>query len=185
VKSICVYCASSSGIDPSYRLVAEALGRDVGSRGWAVVYGGAHVGLMGLVADSCLAAGGQVFGIIPRSLKEREIAHLGLTRLEIVDSMHERKARMTELADAFVALPGALGTLDELCEALTWAQLGIHHKPVYVLNVNGYWTGFLEFLDRAVREGFLKLENRTLVQAVDGVEELMACLASDNQYYVK
>jgi len=178
-KAVCVYCASSPGVGPAHMALAQDLGREIAGRGWAVVYGGAHVGLMGAVADACLAAGGEVFGVIPQSLVDREIAHLGLTRLDVVETMHGRKALMTDLADAFVALPGALGTLDELCEALTWAQLGIHRKPVYVLNVNGYWSAFLEFLDRAVAEGFLRRENRGLVRVAPDVPELMSRLATD------
>jgi len=136
-------------------------------RGIDLVYGGAHVGLMGLAAETVLAAGRKVYGVMPRDMVEREIAHTGLTQLHIVGSMHERKALMADLADAFIALPGAYGTLDELCEILTWAQLGIHSKPIALINVNGYWNHLLAMLDRGVEDGFLKPRNRALLRVAD------------------
>lgn len=128
-----------------------------------LVYGGAHVGLMGLAADTILAAGGRAYGVIPQSMVDREIAHKGLTELHIVTTMHQRKALMADLSHAFIAAPGAYGTLDELCEILTWAQLELHHKPIGLLNTGGYWDPFLTMLDRAVEAGFLKAKNRALV----------------------
>jgi uncharacterized protein (TIGR00730 family) len=177
MRAVCVYCASSFGVDPDFQTAAVELGHGIGQRGWTLVYGGARVGLMGVVADSCLAAGGEVVGVIPKTLVEREVAHHGLTRLEIVETMHERKARMTAEADAFVALPGALGTLDELFEALTWAQLRLHQNPVYLLNLKGYYTDLLKFLDRATREGLLQPQNRALLREAGSVAEVLRLLA--------
>jgi uncharacterized protein (TIGR00730 family) len=174
--AVCVYCASSFGHDPYWRDLAASVGQGIGERGWTLVYGGANVGMMGTLADSCLAAGGSVVGVIPKTLVDREVAHHGLTRLEIVETMHERKARMTAEAGAFVALPGALGTLDELFEALTWAQLKIHEKPVFLLNVRDYYTDLLRFLDGGVREGFLRQENRGLLRELTSLEELFRAL---------
>lgn len=175
-EAICVYCASSYGHDPYWRELAVSVGKGIGERGWTLVYGGANVGMMGSMADACLEAGGEVVGVIPNTLVEREVAHHGLTRLEIVETMHERKARMTLHAGAFVALPGALGTLDELFEALTWAQLKLHEKPVYLLNLRDYYTGLLRFLDGGVREGFLRPENRALLRETKDIEELFGRL---------
>lgn len=155
-RRLCVYCGSSSGNDASYSQAATELGRVLAERGIELVYGGSCRGLMGCVADAVLQAGGRVTGVIPEGLVALEIAHRGLTNLHIVKSMHERKALMTELADGFLVLPGAWGTLDELCEAATWAQLGIHNKPCGLWNINGYWDSFLEFLQNAVSQGFLK-----------------------------
>jgi uncharacterized protein (TIGR00730 family) len=155
-RRLCVYCGSSSGTDAIYSQAATELGRVLAERGIELVYGGSCRGLMGSVADAVLQAGGRVTGVIPEGLMALEIAHRGLTNLHIVKSMHERKALMTELADGFLVLPGAWGTLDELCEAATWAQLGIHNKPCGLWNINGYWDSFLEFLQNAVAQGFLK-----------------------------
>jgi len=159
-KTICVYCGSSEGVRAEYRSVAAELGAAMGKAGFRLVYGGAHVGLMGAVADAVLAAGGEVIGVIPQQMVEREVAHNGLTELHIVRSMHERKHMMAELADAFIALPGGYGTLDELCEVLGWAQLGLHDKPILLLDTAEYWQPLFAMLDRAVEEGFLKQENR-------------------------
>jgi len=155
-RRLCVYCGSSSGNDAIYSQAATELGRVLAERGIELVYGGSCRGLMGSVADAVLQAGGRVTGVIPEGLMALEIAHRGLTNLHIVKSMHERKALMTELAGGFLVLPGAWGTLDELCEAATWAQLGIHNKPCGLWNINGYWDSFLEFLQNAVAQGFLK-----------------------------
>lgn len=163
MKRICVYCGSSPGSDPDFHEGARALGRALLDRGLGLVYGGAGIGLMGLVADTVLAGGGQVYGVIPQMLELKEITHGGLTELHVVGSMHERKALMTELSDGFVALPGGFGTLDELFEALTWAQLGVHRNPVGLLNLNGYFQGLLDFADRAVLDGFLRPEHRDLM----------------------
>ncbi len=161
-RSICVFCASSKGTEPVYLEEAGALGRAIAERGWQLVYGGAHVGLMGAVADAALAHGAPVIGVIPSALMDREIAHRGLTELIEVGSMHERKAEMAARADAFLALPGGLGTLDELCEVLTWSLLGIHRKPIVLINTAGYWNAFLKMLDEAVAAGFLRPAHRSL-----------------------
>jgi uncharacterized protein (TIGR00730 family) len=163
MRRVCVYCGSSPGRDPAYREAAVALVRTLAARGLGVVFGGAHVGLMGVVADEALAAGAEVIGVIPQALVDREIAHTGLDDLRIVGSMHERKAQMAELADAFVALPGGLGTLEELFEVATWAQLGLHVKPCGLLNVLGYYDGLAGMLDHAVAERFLRPENRAII----------------------
>ena len=177
LRSICVFCGSSPGDDPAYTAAAESVAEALVARGVRVVYGGAHVGLMGAVADTALAAGGQVVWVIPRSMVDREVAHRGLTELHVVGSMHERKALMADLSDGFVALPGGMGTLEELTEVLSWAQLGLHHKPVALLDVDGYWDAWLAFLDRAVAAGFLRPEHRGLLLSgndVDGVLDAMA-----------
>jgi uncharacterized protein (TIGR00730 family) len=162
-RRVCVYCGSNWGCREIYNDAAAAVGRALVARGLGLVYGGAHVGTMGVVADAVLALGGEAIGVIPRSMQVREIAHSGLTELIVVETMHERKARMTELCDAFVVLPGAYGTLDELFEALTWLQLGVHAKPVGVLNVLGYFDTLLTFLDHAAGERFLKKAHRALL----------------------
>jgi uncharacterized protein (TIGR00730 family) len=163
IKQVCVFCGSSPGTDPVHIARARELGQLLASRGLGLVFGGGHVGLMGAVADAALAAGGEVTGVIPRALELRELAHGGLTRLHVVGSMHERKARMAELADAFLALPGGMGTLDELAEIVTWAQLGVHAKPIGLLDVRGYFQPLMAFFDRAEQEGFLRPEHRRLV----------------------
>ena len=178
MRSICVFCGSRPGVRPAYRAAAEFLGKTLAERGLELVYGGGNVGLMGAVADACLAAGGKVVGVIPRALMEWEVGHEGLSRLEVVDSMHTRKARMAELADGFIALPGGLGTFEELFEILTWAQLGIHHKPCAVLNVDGYFDGFLQFLDSAVAQGFLRGEHRALLMVSPHLNDLLEQMAN-------
>lgn len=160
---VCVFCGSSMGARPAYADVARALGRLLAERGIGLVYGGASVGLMGVVADAALAGGGEVIGVLPRTLVDREIAHRSLTELRIVESMHERKAAMAELSDAFVALPGGLGTLEELFEVWTWAQLGLHRKPVALLDVASFFAPLSAFLDQAVNERFLKSLNRSML----------------------
>ena len=175
-KTICVYCGSSEGARAEYRAVAAELGRALGNAGFRLVYGGAHVGLMGAVADAVLAAGGEVIGIIPQQMVEREVAHNGLTELHVVRTMHERKHMMAELADAFIALPGGYGTLDELCEVLGWAQLGLHCKPILLLDTAEYWQPLFTMLDRAVEEGFLKQENRQSALRAASVSEIFKIL---------
>ena len=162
-RRVCVYCGSADGSNPAFRAEATALGKAIAQAGMGLVYGGANVGLMGAVADAALAAGAEVVGVLPDVLAGKEIAHIGLTALETVPTMHERKARMAELADAFLVLPGGYGTLDELMEAVTWAQLGLHAKRCILINTAGYWNGLLEFLDSTVEAGFLKTENRQLL----------------------
>ena len=176
-KRVCVYCGSNPGNSVEYAEAAQALGRALAVRGIEVVYGGGRRGLMGAVADSALAAGGRVVGVMPQALVDMEIAHRGLTEMHIVGSMHERKALMTSLSDAFVILPGGWGTLDELCEALTWAQLNIHQKPCVLWNVGGYYDSFLAFLAHAVEEGFLKLKDYERLLVGGTVEELFAAMA--------
>ena len=173
-----MYCASAAGFNPAYLEAASALGRGLAEAGIGLVYGGATVGMMGAVANAALAAGGEVIGVLPEVLSSREIGHTGLTELIATASMHERKAKMLELSDAVIALPGGFGTLDELMEAVTWAQLGIHDKPCVLVNVLGYYEGLLAFLDTAVREGFLKLANRQLIVVAASVEESVAILKS-------
>ncbi len=162
---ICVFCASTPGLRPTYAEGAIALARALTDGGHTLVYGGGNVGLMGVVADAVLAAGGEVVGVIPHTLMAREIGHTGVTRLHVVDSMHERKALMADLSDAFVALPGGVGTLEEVFEAITWTQLGLHRKPCGLLNVDGFYDGLLQFLDHAWAEGFIKPETRAIVSA--------------------
>ncbi len=176
LKTICVYCGSSKGSRNAYRAAALELGTAMAQAGFRLVYGGGHVGLMGVVADAVLAAGGEVIGIIPRQLAEREVAHRGLTRLHIVETMHQRKHMMAELADAFIALPGGYGTLDELCEVLGWAQLGLHTKPIILLDVADYWQPLFAMLDRAVQEGFLKEANRQHALRAASVAEIFTIL---------
>ena len=169
-----VFCASALGSDPAYRTEAAALGSGIAATGWGLVYGGACRGLMGVMADAAMAAGGEVIGVLPDALKGREIAHNGITRLELVGSMHERKARIHALSDALIALPGGYGTLDELLEAVTWAQIGIHAKPCILVNTRGYWDGLLHFLDTAVNAGFITPENRCLLRVANGATEALA-----------
>jgi len=163
MNRIAVYCGSSSGDSSLFKLAATQLGALIASQGMTLVYGGARIGLMGAVADAALAAGGDVIGVIPGALMHDEVVHTGLTHLEVVGSMHERKARLLDLADAVVAMPGGLGTLDELFEALTWAQLRFHAKPIGMLNLNGYFDALLTFLDDSVSTGFLSERNRALL----------------------
>ena len=173
IKSICVYCGSSPGKRAVFVAAAEALGRELAQRKIEIIYGGGHRGLMGALADAALKTGGRVVGIIPQSLVDQEIAHRGLSQLHIVHSMHERKAEMSRRADAFLILPGAWGTLDELCEALTWAQLGIHHKPCGLWNVAGYYDLLLQFLAHAVEEKFLKAEDLDLLLVANDMHDLL------------
>ena len=173
MKRICVFCGSSAGSRPAYRACAEQLGAELTRRKIGLVYGGGNVGLMGALADSVLEAGGEAIGVIPEHLMTREIGHNRLTKLHIVRSMHERKALMADLSDAFIALPGGFGTLEEFFEVLTWSQLGLHAKPCGIVNVLGYYTPLLAMLDHAVQERFLKPQNRALVLARDTPSELL------------
>ncbi len=163
MNSVCVFCGSSTGNDPSYAEAAQRLGRVLAERDITLVYGGGHVGLMGVVADAALGAGGEVIGVMPKSLVDREIGHTGLTKLHVVRSMHERKATMSELSEGFVALPGGNGTLEEFFEVLTWAQLGEHGKPCGLLNVAGYFDPLLTVFDQMVDRAFLRAAHRELV----------------------
>jgi hypothetical protein len=175
---LCVFCGSSVGVRPVYAEAGRALGAALAARGIGLVYGGGSIGLMGVVADAALAARGEVVGVIPRALATKEIAHHGLADLRVVPSMHERKALMTELADGFVALPGGLGTLEELLEVLTWAQLGLHRKPVALLDVAGYFRPLVALVEHAVAEGFVHADNRALLLSASGVDALLDALAA-------
>ena len=167
LRSVCVYCASSTGTNRAIGAATVELGTLLAERGIRLVYGGGAVGLMGQVADTVMAAGGEVTGIIPLSLFPKEVAHQGLTELITVNTMHERKQLMFERSDAFIALPGGFGTLEEIAEVTTWAQIGMHDKPVGVLNVDGYWDGLFDFLDRAVDDQLLKTQNRQILLRAD------------------
>ena len=171
---VCVYCGSNAGTSPSFGEAAQQLGSALAHRGIGLVYGGGHVGLMGLVADAALAADGEVVGVITERLVRAEVAHDGLTRLEVVPTMHDRKARLCDLADGFVVLPGGFGTVDEFAEMLTWNQLGIVAKPVVLLDVDGYWAPLLEWMDRAVDAGFVRPSHRMLAQRAVSVDEAIA-----------
>lgn len=173
MRSICVYCGSSRGSDPSYAEGAARLGRLLVDRGHSLVYGGARVGTMGILADSVLEAGGAVEGVIPDALVDRELAHNGLNRLHVVPSMHERKQKMADLADAFVALPGGFGTLEEIFEALTWSQLELHSKPCALLNIRGYYDALARFLDHTVAEGFVAPERLRALIVDEDAERLL------------
>jgi uncharacterized protein (TIGR00730 family) len=172
-SSICVFCGSNGGADPVYAEAASAVGRGLAERGIRIVYGGGRVGLMGALADSARAAGGEVIGVMPQALVDREIGHTGIDDLRVVDTMHERKALMVELADAFVALPGGIGTLEELFEVYTWAQLGIHAKPLALLDVGGYFEALATFLDHSVAERFLRPETRAMLAIAHSIDEVL------------
>jgi uncharacterized protein (TIGR00730 family) len=172
IKSLCVYCGSSSGSHPDYVEAAKAFGTRLAQEGIALVYGGGKVGLMGTVADAVLAGGGRVIGVIPRQLVEKEVAHTGLSELQVVETMHQRKTRMYELSDAFVALPGGFGTMDEMFEMLTWAQLGLHGSPCAFLDVRGFYQGLAASMDHMVAEGFVKKNQRAQVWFGSDMDEL-------------
>jgi len=183
MQRICVFCGSNPGHNPVYRAEAEKLGRLLAARGIELVYGAGNIGLMGAVADACLNAGGTVIGVIPEALMGKEVAgrnvdHRALTRIEVVDSMHTRKARMAELSDGFIALPGGFGTFEEFCEILTWGQLGFHAKPMGLLNVQGFYDPLLALFDHAVGEGFLRGQNRAMALADTDIESLLDTMAA-------
>ena len=178
MKRICVYCGSSPGARPIYLETAQSVGQTIAEAGLGVVYGGARVGFMGALADAALTAGGEVIGVIPHGLIELEVAHAGLTQLEAVDSLHERKARFEKLSDAFVVLPGGHGSHDELFEALTWLQLAIHHKPICLLNLEGYFDLLLTHLDHCVAEGFIKPVHRSTLLVAKTPAELIPTLTA-------
>jgi hypothetical protein len=177
IRRVAVYCGSADGNQPAYRAEATALGAALAAAGLGLVYGGACVGLMGAVADAALSGGAEVIGVLPDLLAGKEIAHDGLTTLELVRSMHERKARMVELADAFLILPGGYGTLEEMLEAVTWAQLRLHDKPCILIDTAGYWDGLLAFLDSTVAAGFLKAKNRKLLRVAANAEDAVKMVA--------
>lgn len=178
MRRLCVFCGSKLGTDPVYRETARRLGRVLAERSIGLVYGGGDIGLMGVMADAALASGGEVIGVIPQALVDFEVAHHGVTELRTVADMHERKALMTELTDGFLALPGGMGTMDELFEALTWKQLDIHRKPVGLLNLSGYFDHVIGLLDRFVTDGFLSEENRELLIVRDDLDLLLDALAA-------
>ena len=178
-QSICVFCGSAPGARPSYSRAAQDLGRELAQAGITLVYGGGRLGLMGIVADAVLANGGRVIGVIPRMLIERELAHPGLTRQHVVATMHERKTLMAELSDGFVGLPGGMGTFDELVEIVTWAQLGLHAKPVVLANIEDYFRPLYAMLDFAVQEGFVTPVSRARWRNAESVEQVMQILSKE------
>lgn len=178
MKRLCVFCGSSLGVNSAYAEAATTLGTLLAARGIGLVYGGGNVGLMGVIADAALAGGGEVIGVIPRALADREIAHTGCTELRVVDSMHTRKAMMAELSDAFLAMPGGVGTFEELFEAITWTQLGLHRKPCGLLNVAGFYTPLAFFIDQAVSEGFIKPVHRAAIIVDDDPARLLDTLST-------
>ena len=179
IKRLCVYCGSSGAVEPQFREAASALGTRLGAAGIELVYGGGRVGLMGLLADAALAAGGKVTGVIPARLLRSEVAHRGVGELVVVDSMHDRKRLMAERADAFVVLPGGIGTLDELFETLSWKQLDLHDKPILLVDVGGYWAPLRTLLDHIVVNGFAREQTRGLLHVVPSVSALMTALAEE------
>ena len=181
LSSICVFCGSNGGADPAYLQAAQAVGRGLAERGIRTVYGGGKVGMMGAVADAARGAGGEVVGVIPQSIFDLEIGHTGLDDLRVVGSMHERKALMAELSDAFIALPGGIGTLEELFEVYTWAQLGIHSKPLGLMDVAGYYRPLVAFLDHSVQERFLRAETRTMLAVGDAFGDLLAASSASSR----
>lgn len=185
MKRICVYCGSNPGRRPEYTRAADRLGKILVENGLGLVYGGASVGVMGAVADAALAGGGEVIGVIPSALATREVAHPGLSDLHVVESMHERKAKMAELSDAFVALPGGWGTIEEIFEALTWAQLGLHGKPCGLLNVAGYFDHLQAFLEHAMDQAFVKPEYRPMIMVEEDPEKLLEHFADYRAPHVK
>jgi uncharacterized protein (TIGR00730 family) len=182
LNAVAVFCGSSFGNDPAYAEAAALTGRTLAERGIAVVYGGGHVGLMGAVADAAIDAGGKVIGVIPRQLDDRELAHHGLTELHVVESMHERKAMMAELSDAFIALPGGAGTLEEIAEQWTWAQLTIHSKPCGFLDVAGFWSPMRQMLDGMVSAGFVRAEQSGIVSFSDDLNALLGMLETPGRW---
>jgi uncharacterized protein (TIGR00730 family) len=177
MRRVCVFCGSSVGKQPAYAEAAQAMGAVLAERGIGLVYGGGNVGLMGVVADAVMAHGGEAIGVIPQSLADREIAHGGITQLHVVDSMHARKAMMAELADAFVAMPGGVGTFEEFFEVVTWTQLGLHRKPCGLLNVQGFYTPLAAFIDQAVSEGFIRPVHRAAIVVDSDPARLLDTLA--------
>ena len=177
MKNVCVFCGSATGKSPKYMEMANRFGKALYDNGYGLVYGGASIGVMGAVADSLLECGGEVIGVMPRSLCEWEVGHNNLTKFEMVDSMHERKQKMYDYSDAFIAIPGGMGTLDELCEIVTWAQLKYHEKPIYLLNFDGFFDGLVAHFKNIVAEGFLRPEHLELVKIVQTEEEFFKDLS--------
>ncbi len=184
INSLCVYCGARSKVAAPYRRAAENLGLALGSRGITLVYGGGNVGLMGICADAALSVGGRVVGVIPEHLKDIEVGHTGLSALHTTPDMHSRKAKMFELSDAFVMLPGGLGTLDEIFEIITWKQIGLHGKPVVVLNAEGYWQPFLDLVDWTIAQGFATAETRDLFMTAETVEDVFTLLEGASETHM-
>ncbi len=176
--SVCVYCGSRLGNKPGYQALAQALGTAIGQRGWQLVYGGGRAGLMGTVADATLKAGGRVVGVIPESLMKLEVGHAGLTELHVVDSMHSRKQLMAERSDAFIAMPGGIGTFEELFEVWTWRHLGYHDRPLGLLDTEGYWLPMMAFLQHSVAEGFMGADQMAMLRVDDDIERLLDAMAA-------
>jgi uncharacterized protein (TIGR00730 family) len=182
-KRLCVFCGSSHGTNPAYAEAAKGLGAEFARRGIELVYGGGNVGLMGVVADAVLAAGGRAIGVIPEALMAKELGHRGVQDLRVVKTMHERKAMMAELADGFIAMPGGIGTFEEFFEIVTWAQLGFHAKPCALLNVNGFYDPLLQLVDHSIEEGFVKAKQRTLVLVEADFSKLIERMANHHVPY--
>ena len=185
MNRICVFCGSKTGTNPLFMKTAVELGRLLAECGLDLVYGGARIGLMGAVADSVLAGGGRVVGVVPEAMATKEVVHEGLSEIHVVSSMHERKSMMARLADGFVALPGGFGSFEELLEMITWAQLGIHRKPVAILNVSGYYDSLIQLFERAIEEGFIKPRNRQLVVVEEEPDRLLQTLLTHKLPEVK
>ena len=179
-KRLCVFCGSSHGANPVYAEAAKNLGAEFARRGITLVYGGGNVGLMGVIADAVLAAGGEVIGVIPEALMAKELGHSGIQDLRVVKTMHERKAMMAELSDGFIAMPGGIGTFEEFFEIVTWAQLGFHAKPCALLNVNGFYDPLLRLIDHAIAEHFVKPKQRDLVLVESDGSKLLECMANQH-----
>ncbi len=178
LQSVCVYCGSSNHVDEIYKQTAEKVGIALAERKLRIIYGGGHVGLMGIIADAALKAGGEVVGIIPEHIRAHEVQHKGLTELHVVDSMHTRKNLMAEKADAFVILPGGFGTLDEAFEVLTWKQLALHNKPIIIYNADGFWTPLLKLIDHMIESGFAPKNNYLIFKTANNLDELFAALSA-------
>jgi len=178
--SVCVYCGSRLGNKPGYQALAQALGTAIGKRGWQLVYGGGRAGLMGTVADATLKAGGRVVGVIPESLMKLEVGHAGLTELHVVNSMHSRKQLMAERSDAFIAMPGGIGTFEELFEVWTWRHLGYHDRPLGLLDTEGYWLPMMAFLQHSVAEGFMGADQMAMLRVDDDIERLLDAMVADS-----
>lgn len=176
IKSLCVYCGSSGNVDQTFRDAAKDMGVAMANAGIRLVYGGGHVGLMGIIADAVMDAGGEAIGIIPEHISSREVQHKGLTELHVVDTMHTRKQMMVDKSDAFLVLPGGIGTLDELCEIMTWRQLGIHDKPIIIANIKDYWTPFLTMIDHIITQGFMRTGDGNLVTVVKDLNDVLPAL---------
>ncbi|MFZ9001309.1 MAG: TIGR00730 family Rossman fold protein [Bacteriovoracaceae bacterium] len=176
MKKLCVFCGSSEGRSDKWMSLAKQLGRELVDQSWGLVYGGASIGLMGAMADACIEKEGKVWGVIPKAILDKEIAHAGLEQLYIVDDMHQRKQKMYDLSEAFLALPGGFGTLDELFEILTWSQLGLHKKKIYLLNVDGFYDGIIQHVNTMYQEHFVKQEHKNLLQVVSSYQELFSGL---------